>query len=91
MTCSRWRSAVGGVVPALDEREHLAPGVVLGLERLPSDHLALEVVEKKLSAIALSYASPTDPVDGLHARLDAAVPERDRCVLAALVGVMHDA
>jgi hypothetical protein len=52
-----------GVVPALDEVEEREPGVGVCAEAMAVKQLALGVA-KKLSHIALSYASPTLPIDG---------------------------
>jgi hypothetical protein len=51
------------VVPTLDEIEHREAGLDLGLRlwRLSSSHSR---VAKKLSHMALSKQSPTEPIDG---------------------------
>ncbi len=55
--------APAGIVPALDELEDGHACCGLGLELPPVEQLAFEGGKEAL-AIALSYASPTDPMDG---------------------------
>jgi hypothetical protein len=51
------------VVEALDEREDREPRLVAGAERVPSSS-SVSSVAKKLSATALSKASPRRPMLG---------------------------
>ena len=52
-----------GVVPALDEIEDRDAGLGLGLEAPPAEQLHSRVA-KKLSHMALSKQSPTEPIEG---------------------------
>ena len=75
------------IVPALDEAEdrHLRRGLGIEARRARSSHSS---VAKKLSHMALSYASPTEPIDGGDAGLPGGA-EGEEC-MAALIGVMDD-
>ena len=57
------RVAAMRIVPALDEVEDRHPRVDLGFESTAFEQLAFQVA-KKLSHMALSKQSPTEPIEG---------------------------
>jgi hypothetical protein len=76
------------IVPAFNEVEDCHPRLDLGFEAATAEPFA-STVAKKLSHIALSKQSPTEPHRGPHPSLATAQPERDRGALGALVRVMY--
>jgi hypothetical protein len=66
------------IVPALDEFKHRHVRLGLGLKKRRRASSSHSRVAKKLSHIALSKQSPTEPIEGRTPACPAARPERDR-------------
>src|SRR5690349_10952884 len=64
-----------------------ASACVLNRQRARSSHSS---VAKKLSHMALSYASPTEPIEGRTPASRASTAEGQRRVLASLIAVVDD-
>ena len=82
-------AAAGLYHPSMNSKIALraSPGV-LKLRRFNSSHSS---VARKLSHIALSKQSPTEPIEGRTRAFSQRWPKASEGVLAALIGVVNDA